>query len=239
MEDKKERQIDILKQLHAKPMTKDELKDIYYISSKTLKTDLNKLENGTEFLGQDIKINLEINNRDRTIGYKSTVHPVFLALNMMEAYALTAGLKKAGIGTAYEDVFNDLADSIYFQLSNYGQKLINQSMRHKGDSREIRFNKRQPRFRDEREMFKKSMQNRLFYHEKRSFAYEKGMEIIADIDGNAVVFENARFRINWPDKVTITYGEGNLDKTIKMDQIISITAKESEYGEKTDYKRKG
>ena len=65
------------------------------------------------------------------------------------------------------------------------------------------------------------------------------MEIIADIDGNAVVFENARFRINWPDKVTITYGEGNLDKTIKMDQIISITAKESEYGEKTDYKRKG
>lgn len=126
LKDKKERQIDILKQLHAKPMSKEELADIYNISSKTLKTDLNELENGTEFLGQCIKINLEMNRSDGSVGYKSTVHPVFLALNMMEAYALTAGLKKISQGTAYEHIFNDIADSIYSQLSPYGQNLINQ-----------------------------------------------------------------------------------------------------------------
>lgn len=86
-------------------------------------------------------------------------------------------------------------------------------MRHKGDDRWIRFSKRHAHFRQEREMFQGSMQNRLIYHEKRSFAYHKGMEIIAEIDGNAEIFENARFRIEWPNKIRIIYGEKNNEIT--------------------------
>ncbi|MDD4754208.1 MAG: hypothetical protein PHT78_13385 [Desulfitobacteriaceae bacterium] len=120
-QEKSERMIEILKYLHEEPKTREEIAQYFGISERALSDDLSELQNGSySFLGYNMKINLR--RGDNT--YDSTIHPVFLPLNLSEVYTLTIGLKLTGKGTAFEDVFNYVSDCIYDQLSNYGQKRI-------------------------------------------------------------------------------------------------------------------
>lgn len=119
--EKSERMIEILKYLHEKPKTRQEIAQHFGISERTLSDDLTELQSGDySFLGYGMQINLR--RGDNT--YDSTIHPVFLPLNLSEVYALTIGLKVAGQGTAFADVFNYISECIYDQLSNYGQRRI-------------------------------------------------------------------------------------------------------------------
>jgi DNA-binding Lrp family transcriptional regulator len=121
--EKTERMIEILKYLHEEPKTREEIAQRFGISERALSGDLSELQNGSySFLGYNMKINLR--RGDNT--YDSTIHPVFLPLNLSEVYALTIGLKLSGKGTAFEDVFNYVSDCIYDQLSNYGQRRISE-----------------------------------------------------------------------------------------------------------------
>jgi len=126
--EKTERMIEILKYLHEEPKTREEIADHFGISERQLNKDLSELQNGDySFLGYNMKINLE--RRKNT--YDSTIHPVFLPLNLSEVYALTIGLKLTGKGTAFEDVFNYVSDCIYDQLSAYGQSRISEKAKEK------------------------------------------------------------------------------------------------------------
>ncbi len=120
-QEKSERMIEILKYLHEEPKTREQIAQHFGISERALSDDLSELQNGSySFLGYNMKINLI--RGDNT--YDSTIHPVFLPLNLSEVYALTIGLKLTGKGTAFEDVFNYVSNCIYDQLSTYGQKRI-------------------------------------------------------------------------------------------------------------------
>jgi len=131
-EEKYERMIEILKYLHEEPKTREEIADHFGISERALSEDLSELQNGDySFLGYNMKINLR--RGDNT--YDSTIHPIFLPLNLSEVYALTIGLKLTGKGTAFEDVFNYVSDCIYDQLSTYGQKRISE----KAKATDVRF----------------------------------------------------------------------------------------------------
>mgnify|MGYP007069931919 CR=1 FL=1 len=50
--------------------------------------------------------------------YKSTVHPVFLPLNMTEVYALTTHLMKIS-SVEDKEMYREIAEKIYSQLSDY------------------------------------------------------------------------------------------------------------------------
>lgn len=122
-QEKSERMIEILKYLHEEPKTREQIAQHFGISERALSDDLSELQNGSySFLGYNMKINLR--RGDNT--YDSTIHPVFLPLNLSEVYALTIGLKLTGKGTAFEDVYNYVSDCIYDQLSTYGQKRISE-----------------------------------------------------------------------------------------------------------------
>lgn len=122
-QEKSERMIEILKYLHEEPKTREQIAQHFGISERALSDDLSELQNGSySFLGYNMKINLR--RGDNT--YDSTIHPVFLPLNLSEVYALTIGLKLTGKGTAFEDVFNYVSDCIYDQLSTYGQRRISE-----------------------------------------------------------------------------------------------------------------
>lgn len=115
------RMIELLKYLQEKPKTRPEIAAHFDISETQLSDDLGELQDGSySFLGYKMKIDL--NRGDNT--YNSTIHPVFLPLNLSEVYALTIGLKQAGKGTVYKDIFNYISDSIYDQLSAYGKRRI-------------------------------------------------------------------------------------------------------------------
>lgn len=115
-----ERQLDLLKAIHE-PQTKNDLIHQYAISDKTLGQDLSDLEMGKSFLGQNIRIDrLE----GREIRYVSSVHPVFMAMNLSEIFSLTIGLIKLGENTSMKKTYTHIANIIYNQLSPYAQKLI-------------------------------------------------------------------------------------------------------------------
>lgn len=121
--EKHERIIKLLKYLHEGAKTRGEISEYFGISERVLSNDLNELRNGDySFLGYNMKINL-IRGENT---YDSTIHPVFMPLNLSEVYAMTVGLKMTGKGTIFEDVFDYIADSIYAQLSNYGKRCMSQ-----------------------------------------------------------------------------------------------------------------
>lgn len=88
------------------------------MSRNSLDKYLNELRNGINLLGSDVKIN------ELTYGsncYDSTIHPIFLALNLSEVYVLTILLKKA-LG----DLSSNIVADIYRQLSPYARERIDE-----------------------------------------------------------------------------------------------------------------
>lgn len=211
------RRIAILKSLHGRTLTLDNLVDQYSVSDRTIREDLNKIENGIEVLGNEIKI--ELNRiRNKGISYKTTVHPVVLMLNMTEVYALTVGLKKISKRTAYETVLNDLADYIYNQVSDYGKDLIDKTLRVHDEHTGIRFdNRMENSFRSEDEMLK-NRKNRLVYFEKLGHAC--GLRITIDCDGEVEVIEGGRITSFGGQMIRIRHD--NDERVVNMDQIINI-----------------
>jgi len=239
-EDKRERQITLLKELHGEPKTIAMLTEEFAISDRTLRNDLNELENGIEFLGQAIKPTIQRGGRNGQVSYSSTVHPIFLPLNMTEVYALTVGLKKVAKGTPYEGILGDMADWIYSQLSDYGQNLIQKSLLAQKNQNMISFSHdRSSGFMDEKEMFIQKRQHRLAYLEKRRFTYKKGLTILLDRDGEVETIEGAFISYRVGDMIDIEYlNQPDRHETVHMDQIIKIICPESEHGRNTDYYRK-
>ena len=91
------------------------------MSTNAVQARIHSLEDGKEILGHYVKI--DIAGRART-AYDNTIHPVFLALNLKDAYFLTVELRKAYAGTPYEKLATSLADDIYSQLSDYAKRKL-------------------------------------------------------------------------------------------------------------------
>lgn len=127
-----ERLVDLLKTLNER-MTKKELMEYYSINRKTLEKDLDKLIKGTKILGQKVKIR-DIRRERNKITYQSSIHPVFLPLNLTEVYYLTVGLKLLSNDkeTSINKVFEDLANRIYCQLSEYARDKMDKKGRQLG-----------------------------------------------------------------------------------------------------------
>ncbi|MCF0247700.1 MAG: hypothetical protein HUJ86_03745 [Synergistes sp.] len=95
--------------------TQEKIARKFCMSPQAMGGYLSELRNGTNILGSDVKIEL----RPRSNDYDSTIHPIFLALNLTEVYLLTVGLKKA-LGSSA----NELIADIFRQLSGYAQEKI-------------------------------------------------------------------------------------------------------------------
>ena len=91
------------------------------MSTTAMQKRIYNLENGKEILGHYVKINID--GRGRT-AYDNTIHPVFLAMNLKEAYFLTVELRKAFKGTHFEKLAMDISADVYGQLSEYGKNSL-------------------------------------------------------------------------------------------------------------------
>ena len=128
-----ERQLEIAKYLHT-PKTPAEIRDHFYIDERTVRSDLQQLEDGIEVLGSTIKIEKE--KHGRMISYKTTVHPVFLPLNLTEAYAMTVYLEKViDREDPNAEIIHDISERVKTQLSDYAwDKLYPDEKRYKGNN---------------------------------------------------------------------------------------------------------
>lgn len=163
--DKYDRLVDLLKILNE-GKTKKELEDYYNVSRKQLDLDINELVMGTKILGQDVKIRDYEYEKGRKIVYQSTVHPIFLPLNMTEVYYLVMGLKtlaKENKNIA-GNIYNDLADRVYSQLSHYARNKVDMD----GKEMDLEFpvEGEYEKFkgtRDEEEMVESDIKNKILY----------------------------------------------------------------------------
>ena len=162
-----DRQLAIAKYMH-KRRTINEIAEAFSVSHDTVENDLRALDEGIELLGATIKLKRE--KIGTSYYYSSTVHPVFLPLNLSEAYALTAYLKNMTHDTdPNADMIRYLTDRIEAQLSDYAFEAI-----YKGAKKRTEFSND---FRSEEELSRERMgiigklmktgaPFRFFYHEE-------------------------------------------------------------------------
>lgn len=131
-----ERQLEIAKYLHE-PRSIDEIKDKFGINVRTARQDLSALEEGITVLSSTIKIKKE--KKGRSYFYRTTLHPVFLPLNLTEVYAMTVYLNQAvGSSDPNAQMIQDISERIKAQLSDYAyNKLFPESTRKKSDNNYI------------------------------------------------------------------------------------------------------
>ena len=112
-----ERQLEIAKYLHT-PRAADEISKHFDIDDRTRRDDLQTLEEGITVLGSTIRIQKE--KKGRKYYYRTTMHPIFLPLNLTEVYALTVYLERA---IKYNDVnsgiIRNISARVKSQLSDY------------------------------------------------------------------------------------------------------------------------
>lgn len=117
-----ERQLEIAKFLHN-PHTPKEIQEKFDIDERTARNDLQELEDGITVLGSTIKIEKE--KKGRSYYYKTTLHPVFLPLNLTEVYALTVYLDRViGYSDPNAKMIRDISERIKLQLSDYAYERL-------------------------------------------------------------------------------------------------------------------
>ena len=117
------RRLNILKMLHGKELRTAEITEAYGVDDRTIRTDLETLRDGLEVMGTTVKI-VEQRSGHSNLSYKSTVHPIFLALNLSEVFALLKALEQAAQGIMTGDVYRNIFNNVYCQLSDYAKKML-------------------------------------------------------------------------------------------------------------------
>lgn len=117
-----ERQLEIAKYLHIERTAKEIIQE-FEIDERTMRKDLQELENGITVLGSKIQIKKE--KKGRKYYYKTTLHPVFLPLNLTEVYALTVYLDRViDEKDPNAKIIKNISQRIKSQLSDYAYSKI-------------------------------------------------------------------------------------------------------------------
>ena len=101
--------------------TRPQIAEHFTISETALKEHLSKLQDGCNLLGQTVKIE-ELRRAKNT--YDSTIHPVFMALDLADVYFLTVVVPRLAKNTMYCESAQRLSAITYKQLSDYAKGII-------------------------------------------------------------------------------------------------------------------
>lgn len=102
------------------------LKDILWVSDRTIEEDLKKLrdsEDPIQVCGKKFFVP-DTGRRKDSLHFSSTAHPVFLAENLTQVLVMLKGLKAMSENPLYEPYAKQTAREIWGQLSPYAKKRI-------------------------------------------------------------------------------------------------------------------
>lgn len=117
-----ERQLEIAKFLHEEKTPAD-IQRHFDIDERTMRKDLQELEEGIQVLGSTIQIQKE--KHGRSYYYRTTLHPVFLPLNLTEVYALTVYLNRViADHDPNAQIIRNISARVRSQLSDYAMNRI-------------------------------------------------------------------------------------------------------------------
>ena len=127
------RRMQILKLLQEKAMRTGEIAEYFNVDDRTIRSDLEALRDGADFFGVKVKIESKHQGNHKHY-YISTVHPVFLALNLSETLALLNLLEEASDARFSGEVYNSLFIKIYSQLTDYARRCIQDRLKKEHDT---------------------------------------------------------------------------------------------------------
>jgi hypothetical protein len=217
---KYERQVDLLKTLNS-GKTKVELEQYYSLSRKPLEKDIDELVMGTRILGQKVKIR-DIKREHKAITYQSSIHPIFMPLNLTEVYYLTVGLKMLSNerDTIMGQTLENISNRVYCQLSDCARKKIDKKAIESGIS--FPYEEELERYNgcwDEEEMARDNLRSTLAYIWKAGIQCtihlkNEAMEVIPNIYIAYDISTNEVFLKESP--------EGNRKRKLDIDEILDI-----------------
>ena len=108
--------------------TREALAEKLHFTPEALKPYLTRLQKGKLILGSKVSIELA---RASNV-YDSTVHPVFLALNLTEVNFLVNHLRLQCKGSSYEPIAEQIAYDVYRQLSVYAKSRMDAVAKNNG-----------------------------------------------------------------------------------------------------------
>jgi hypothetical protein len=128
---KLEREIEVIKRCHT-PKNITEIADELNADERIIRRIVNEYLPNFEFPVMQIDVNKAFTNQrqfildsEPTDMFRSTVHPICLALNLTEVYLLTVGLfSRIPPNDTMYDVYVKLLSKIYTQLSDYGKGVL-------------------------------------------------------------------------------------------------------------------
>ncbi len=205
MHDKTEIQIEILKLTQGgtdpgpNRRTKEELADILHKSRKGIHPYLIELQDGTNVLGSEVQISLA----NKSNVYDSTIHPVFMALNLSEVNFLVNQLRFHFKGTEYERMVTEISADVYRQLSGYAQQRMRAVARNNGRDPEMDYYWQHPRSGYRKEMD----QQEIPYLAKCGCCSISKKEAPDDKKFGHVIYEDGRFIFVCKDRTKIVLDE--------------------------------
>ena len=115
------RQLEIAKYLQL-PHTKGEIAEHFGRTESSIQKDLRELREGITVMGAEIRIGERYRNRRKV--YTTTVHPVFLPLNLAELYLMTIQLVEDTKGSVFHAEYRAVAERIWGQMSDYARSRL-------------------------------------------------------------------------------------------------------------------
>jgi hypothetical protein len=120
------RNLEMLKFLHGRAASSAEIAEHFQVDARTIRRSIGELQQGVKLFSTKIKVTAETcPGRERPLRYKSSVHPLFLALNLTEIFTLLQALQTAAQDAPYKDhVYQALFNDVAGQLSVYARDII-------------------------------------------------------------------------------------------------------------------
>ncbi len=123
-----ERLMFMAKYFHKEENTVGKLKDILWVSDRTIESDLAKLrgqDDPLQICGRMFKIdNNDVDRNKGSMRFKSTIHPFFLTCNLTQVVAMLKGLDSLSEKPEWRGYTKILSEQIWEQLSEYGKERI-------------------------------------------------------------------------------------------------------------------
>ncbi len=117
--------------------TREQIQRHFSISDTSLKKHLNKLQyDECQLLGEPVRIVLRRTNNT----YDSTVHPVFMTLDLADVYFLSVVVPRLAEGTGYHESALKIASKTYHQMSSYARGVIDPIANNEGIDYQITYN---------------------------------------------------------------------------------------------------
>lgn len=206
-----ERKLEMIKMLQGKEMRIGEIAEHFGVDDRTIRKDIDELRIGADILGIKVKIESKHKGKQKHY-YISTVHPIMLALNSSELYALLKLIEKEMLkngGEVYRHIFNE----IYSQITDYAEALIADKLVNKYDKAMITNLL-------EEEAFYKHIDYKLVYWEKSG----RFIEISYYNEKNMIVNEKVRLIEIINNKLKIQDEQGNTKYINYNDIMIDWTS---------------